>query len=140
MLKKERFVRKILVLAGIIEVAVGLLHFFMPSFVYQSPGFMTLESKEVHFVTLVIFAVGILLMAFGSVTFFMTKFADHSLLYYYSLIKSFLWLGRVGLEIAYPIELRLFWVEPFTSIVLPGLVFELLLFVCAAFCLRKRTE
>jgi hypothetical protein len=137
--RPERWTRKLLLTAGVVEIAVGALHFAMPSSVYQSRGFASLQPDELGFVTLVTLAVGILLLAFGAFTVFLASRPDAvvEILFGYALIKTFLWAGRVILEIAYPVRLRLFSVEPFTTVVMPGLVFELLLFVAAAVLARR---
>jgi hypothetical protein len=131
--------RNLLLCAGVIETAVGALHLAMPSFVYESRGFRSLQPDELGFVTLVILAVGILLLAFGSFTIYLASRTEAILdvLFSYALIKVFLWAGRVLLEVAYPVRLRLFSVEPFTAVVMPGVVLELLLFVASAVLARR---
>ncbi|WP_428739060.1 hypothetical protein [Sulfurimonas sp.] len=129
--KQINLTKKILLVAGIIEIVVGLLHFAMPSFAYQSKGFSLLQPDEISFVTLVIFAVGILLVAFGSLTMLLSQKVKSTIevLYYYVLIQTVLWIGRVVLELLYPVNLRMFYIEPFTLVVLPGLIIELSLFI-----------
>ncbi len=137
--RSERWTRKLLLGAGVVELAVGALHFAMPSSAYQSRGFPSLQPAELSFVTLVTLAVGILLLAFGTLTVYLASRTEASveILFGYSVIKSFLWAGRVILEVAYPVRLRLFSVEPFTAVVMPGLVFELLLFMACAVVARS---
>ncbi len=132
-------IRKILIAAGIVEISVGLLHFAMPFYAYQSKGLSLLPPNELDFVTLLIFSIGILLTAFGSVTILLArKLASIlNIVYYYAVIKTILWAGRVILELLYPVQLSLFHVEPFTLVVLPGLVVELLLFMSSAVLIRK---
>ncbi len=139
MKKEEKIVKNILFLAGSIEILVGLLHFAMPYYVFQSSGFMPLTGNEADYVMLLIFAVGILLISFGAVTILFASFLSSmaKFLYYYLIIKTVLWTIRVTLEIIYPINLEMFYVKPFTLVVLPGLIFELLLFIIATFLLKK---
>ncbi len=134
-----RWTRSLLLCAGVIEIAVGALHFAMPSQAYRSRGFANLLPDELGFVSLVILAVGILLLAFGAFTVYLASRAEalDEILFSYSLIQAFLWVGRVILEAAYPVRLRMFSVEPFTLVVMPGLLFELLLFVTAAVLARR---
>ncbi len=129
----------LLLVAGIIEIAVGLLHFAMPTFVYTSAGFSSLTHVESNFVTLVIYAVGILLIAFGTVTILFSRHLERhlNLALYYVIIKTFLWSGRVILELLYPIKLNMFYIDPFAVIVLPGLIIELLLFVIITLQITK---
>jgi len=137
--KQINLTKKILLAAGIIEIAVGLLHFAMPYFAYQAKGFSLLQPNEINFVTLVIFAVGILLVAFGSITMLFSRNVESMIevLYYYVVIKTILWIGRVALELLYPVNLSMFYVEPFTLVVLPGLIIELLLFVVSVVLIKK---
>ncbi len=137
--RHERWIRRLLLGAGAVELAAGALHFAMPSSAYRSRGFSGLQPDELGFVTLVILAVGILLLAFGAFTVYLASRTEAivEVLFAYSLIQAFLWTGRVILEIVYPVRLRLFSVEPFTAVVMPGLVLELLLFVASAVVARR---
>jgi len=134
---KQNKINLLLILAGIIEILVGSLHFAMPYFIYQSHGFMNLTNIESDFILLLTYAVGILLIAFGVTTLLLTKKELGFLLYYYLIIQSLLWTARVILELIYPIKLDMFGVQPFTYIVLPGLIFEWSLFVIALFFIHK---
>jgi hypothetical protein len=88
---------------------------------------------------LVTYAVGILLIAFGAITILLSSKINEikEILYYYLIIKIILWVARVFLEVLYPLGLDMFYVEPFTLIVLPGLIVELFLFIIAAILLKK---
>ena len=132
-------IKSLLITAGTIEILVGLLHFAMPYFIYQSNGFRHLTNIESDFVLLVTYAVGILLIAFGATTLLFTKKQKELglLLYYYLIIQSILWTARVILELIYPIKLDMFGVQPFTYIVLPGLIFEWSLFIYTTILSRK---
>jgi hypothetical protein len=134
-----KLIKQILMVAGIIEIAVGLLHFLMPPFAYQAKGFSLLQPDEISFVTLAIFSVGILLVAFGSLTILFSRKVESMIevLYYFLVIKTILWIGRVALELLYPVNLSMFYVEPFTLVVLPGLIIELLLFAVSVVLIKK---
>lgn len=137
--RQERWIRNLLLGAGALEIVLGALHFALPSAVYQSKGFPNLQPEELGFVTLVTLAVGILLLAFGTVTVYLASRADAivGILFGYALIKAFLWAGRVILEVAFPVRLKLFSVEPFTAVVMPVVLLELLLFVASAVLARR---
>ena len=135
----NNMLKNIMIVAGVQEIMVGILHFMMPYFLNQSAGFLQLSSAEMDFVMLVTFATGILLIAFGSVTLLLSK-VDLSMikvLYYYLWIKIILWTVRVVLELVYPVNLDMFYINPFTLAVFPGLVSELGLFIVAMFLVRK---
>jgi len=132
-------IKTILLVAGIIEILVGLLHFGMPPFLYQSTGFEQLNKIESDYLLLVTYAVGILLIAFGAVSILLSLKIDQlrEIIYYYLIIKIILWTARVILEIIYPVSLEMFYIEPFTAIVLPGLIIELCLFLLCAILIKK---
>ena len=133
-------IKTTLVIAGTIEVLVGLLHFLMPYFLYQSSGFEQLSHTESDYLLLVTYAVGILLIAFGATTILLSSKIEEikEILFYYVIIQIILWVARVSLEVIYPLGLNMFYVEPFTLIVLPGLIVELFLFVVSAFFLKRK--
>ena len=118
--------QRLLVVASIVEIAVGLLHFAMPAAYRQSPALGRLSSAEDDFFALMTFAVGILLVAFGVLTLAFARLStERSLLVAFLGIKTLLWIGRVALELVLPIQIELFGIAPFTAIVLPGVVAQL---------------
>lgn len=132
----------VIVSAGVIEILVGLLHFFMPLFFDKSKTFGQLPNIEMDFLLLLTYAVGILLIAFGATTILLSRKQKEleKILYFYLIIQSILWVGRIVLELLYPVNLEMFGVEPFTLVVLPGLILEWGLFVYATILLRKNLE
>jgi len=138
-INNQHKIKSLLIVAGIVEILVGLLHFAMPYFIYQSNGFMNLTNIESDFVLLVTYAVGILLVAFGATTIVLSTQVNviTKLIFYYVLIQIILWTARIALELLYPLQLNMFYIEPFTAIVLPGLVIELSLFVSAVFFIYR---
>jgi hypothetical protein len=128
------WVKRILLIAGIVEIVVGLSHFGMPHFAYQSKEFGLLNQDEINFVTLIVFAVGILLTAFGAVTVLISSKMEalKEILFSYALIKSILWLARIILELVYPVKIGLFWIAMPTNVIMPLLIIEWLLFVVSA--------
>ncbi|MCV6607671.1 MAG: hypothetical protein OIF32_05620 [Campylobacterales bacterium] len=136
---RTNLIKKILIIAGVIEISVGFIHFFMMGFIQATQGFGKLASFEFDFVTLVVFCVGILLIAFGFTTLLLAKNIEKiiDILYYYLIIKVSLWTTRVLFEILYPINFNMFLIDPFTTIVLPGLIVEMLLFYVALYLIKK---
>ena len=129
----KSWIKKSLLIAGLVEIAAGLSHFGMPYFAYQTEGFSFLHQDGLNFTTLCIFAVGILLIAFGSLTILLSLKAEATseVLHYYTLIKSFLWSARIILEIMYPVNIPLFFIKQPVIVVMPLLFFEWCLFVLA---------
>jgi hypothetical protein len=142
-MKSDRsWIKIILLTAGIIEIVLGLIHFAFPYFAYQSKGYSLLSSNEIDFVTLCIFCVGILLVAFGAFTVFLSSKVETAIkiVFFYTVIKSILWTGRVILGILYPANISLFFIEQPNIVVFPTLVFEWLLFVFSFFVIRTKLK
>ena len=131
--------RRLLLIAGIIEVVAGLAHFAMPHFAYQSEGFSLLNQNEVGFITAGVFSVGILLMTFGALTVYFSLRDDTSteVLVYYGITQSILWLMRIVIEIVYPIKIPLFQIRQPTVILLPLFILECILFTTATILIYK---
>ena len=137
--RRANTIRNILLVAGIIEIVVGLLHFAMPYYAYQSNGFTRLQPAELDFVTLCVFAVGILLLAFGALTTFLAfrvKSATE-VVFFYVVIKAIGLSARVVLEFLYPVKIGLFHIEPFTVLAMPGMIILFLLFASSVVLVRK---
>lgn len=139
---RSGWLKKGLFIAGIMEIMIGISHFGMPYFVYQSDGLSALNPNETDFVTLSIFAIGILLIAFGCLTLFLAAAArkDHRILLGYCVIKSMLWLGRVSLEFMYPVKVSLYYIALPTLAVMPVLIIVCLIFTSGIFCCLKSSQ
>lgn len=139
MKSNKKWIKSILIAAGMVEIVAGLLHFFILQFAFQSDGFSFLQPKELDFVTSGVFAVGILLIAFGSLTviFSFIVEAGKEVLFYYVVVKSILWLGRIAIEVLYPVKLNILNADPFTTVLMPGLIAEFLLFLALVVLVKK---
>lgn len=139
--KRSRTLKRLLLIAAAVEVLVGLLHFVMPFEYRNSAGLDGLAGAEADYVTLVTYAVGILLIAFGATTYvFARRPSQHlDVLVPYLLVKTVLWAARSALEVIYPVQLEMFGVDPFTALVLPGVLTQTALFaVAGALAYRMR--
>ena len=131
--------KNLLLIAGAIEIIIGLIHFIMPYFIYKIKNYELLPQNESDFIILCVLSVGILLIAFGLVTILLTKRLNliMDIVYIYIIIQIGLWVLRVSFEFIYPLNIDMFYIDPFTSIVLPGLIGELLLFIISFILIKK---
>ena len=138
-INKINKLKNILLLAGMLEIIIGVMHFIMPYFVYKIDNFSLLPQAEIDFIILCVLSVGILLIAFGLITILLTKKLNLiiDIMYLYIIVQIILWTLRVSFEIIYPLNIDMFYINPFTNVVLPGLIIELLLFIVAFIMLRK---
>jgi amino acid transporter len=136
----DNWLKKLLLLAGLLEILAGLSHFAMPSFVYQARGFTLLNQDEINAVTLCILAVGILLIAFGALTLLFSFRATiyGKIILPYAIIKAILWLVRIILEFLFPLKISLFHLTRPTTVIMPLLILECLLFVMTAMVVIKK--
>jgi hypothetical protein len=122
---------RLILLAGVIEALVGVIHFPMALFLFRSPGFMALSSGEADFMRLILFALGLTLVSLGSLTVAGSLHYGKwpGLLLALLAIQSLLWCGRIGLEVLYPVAVPLFYIDRPTTLVMPLLIFEASLFI-----------
>ena len=130
-IKNSNWITKMLLIAGAVEIVLGLLHFVMPMFANQSPNLGSLDKGETNFVTLCVFSVGILLVAMGCLTMVVSIKIKvwEGLLLPFLVVKSLLWCSRVGLELHFPVTIPLLYFHRPTTIVMPLLIAETLLFI-----------
>jgi hypothetical protein len=128
----DDWIKKILLIAGSIELIAGLSHAVMPHYIYKSVGFSLLQSNEINIITLCVFSVGILLAAFGALTIiFAIKCAadNDKMLFYFVSTKAVLWATRIALEFLYPTKIAMFAIEQPTVILTPIFIFIFCLFI-----------
>ncbi len=136
---RRNLAKTLLIVAGVIEIVVGLAHFGMSAFTPKSPEIAASAQSKPDSVTLLTLSVALLLMAFGACTLLLIRESvPAQILFYYTVIKSAFWLGRVILEVIYPVKVPLFSLEQPTLVILPILVIVWLLFVVPAFLLAKQ--
>lgn len=125
---------RLLFIAGIIEIIIGIMHFIMPYFVIQSKGFSELNPDETKFLIHSVIAVGIAIIPFGILTviFSVMRKSLGKILLYYCIIKSVLWGGRVISELILPVKLTLFHFTNPTTLILPLCIIIWLLFLIPA--------
>ncbi len=131
--------KKILLIAGLIELIAGLSHAFMPHFIYKSSGFSFLQPNEINVVTCCIFSVGILLVAFGTITIICAlkyHHLDKLMMYYFFLTKSALWTFRTFLELMFPTEVSMFSITRPSFLLIPSFIFIDCLFILSVFLIR----
>lgn len=119
--RRTKWIRALLIAAGVLEIAMGLAHFGMPRALQSSFAFGALPPVELGFVVLCVFALGILLVGFGCVTLLMAtrrRVADNLLLRYCA-IKALLFSGRVWLEALFPVQVPMWGIHRPTELVLP---------------------
>lgn len=129
--RRTKWIRALMIAAGVLEIAMGLAHFGMPRALQSSFAFGALPPVELGFVVLCVFALGILLVGFGCVTLLMAtrrRVAD-SLLLGYCAIKALLFSGRVWLEVLIPVQVPLWGIHRPSDLVLPLLAAGCAIFV-----------
>lgn len=132
MKKYDGWVKRILIIAGSIELIAGLSHAVMPYYIYKSAGFSLLQPNEINIITLCVFSVGILLAAFGTFTIIIAiKYVadNNNMLFYFVSTKAALWAARIVLEFLYPTKIAMFSIEQPTIILTPIFIFICCLFI-----------
>jgi hypothetical protein len=139
--KYSKTIKNCLLIAGIIQIAMGLGHFIMPELIYKSDGFQHLNSFEIDIVTLCVFSVGILLIAIGLISILCAtiydKYKEVALKITYVILC--LWLVRILFEIILPIKITLISINNPTIYVLPIFMILWILIALAVSLMHKES-
>ena len=118
----QRVQRASLGIAGSLILLIGIGHIFMPSLGYTEIATqgMTEQAKE-HFYFLGTYAICTFLLAFGALTLShaLNPKEMHTLIF--SAILSIVWLIRLALQFAYPVQVPIFGLEHPHPILVPVL-------------------
>jgi hypothetical protein len=118
---------------GLVVIAIGLAHFFLPTFGYDPaiPAAMD-PGSGAHFFYLGTYAIGGFLIAFGIISLYTSKLADTRTAALFAGLMALMWGWRTALEIIYPVELRLFILDRPTLVLLPALAALTIVYACSA--------
>jgi hypothetical protein len=137
--KHFKVIKKCLLVAGAIEIIMGLAHFFLPELIYKSEGFQYLNSVETDIVTLCIFSVGILLIAVGSILILCAKKYEKNkeIAFNIATITLLLWLTRIIFEIILPVKLTILSIKNPTQFAMPVFIFLWIIIALAVLFMWK---
>lgn len=118
---RRRWIEVLLVVGGLVELGMALLHFLMPSTVLTRPEFTELEPAARDFVVLSVVCIGLLLLAMAAVSFLAATIVPSAPAVAGALagLEAAGWAGRFCLELAWPVrEPILFLSQPSLAILL----------------------
>jgi hypothetical protein len=117
---KKQICRKSMLIGGIIELAIAVIHFLMPFQFIREDGFGCLSKPFMDFVLLATLAIGLCLIVFGILSLFLSErlLVGERSAWLFGLSQGILWLGRAFLEIVYPVKFKLFFLPNPTFIIL----------------------
>lgn len=121
-------------IGGLAELGCAGLHFYWPSAFNVMGAFQGMSASTRSLLDLAILAVGLLLAVFGALSLYFAGrlYSGHSekSSIVFCISQAVLWLGRAGLELAYPVSVALPGLtgSP-TDVILPGAVALALLFL-----------
>jgi len=127
-----KFLQISLRLGGLVTVAIGLAHLLFPGSGYSHniPDSMP-PAVRAHFYYLATYAIATFLLSIGSISVLFSRLNHVPSAVLIACVLAVLWTARFGLEILYPVEVRLFVMARPSVILLP------LIGVLAAFYLAS---
>ena len=134
-----RIAQRLLIVAGIIEILIGIMHFTWPFEMIRYSIFAELPDYALDLILLSSLAIGLCLTVFGFLSIYfgyhVKKMVKATMII--SLSQAFLWIIRLILEIILPVQLRIFFIESPTLIIRIGIMVLIGLFLISAINLRK---
>lgn len=129
----ERLLRGALLVGGLLTAVIGIGHIFMPTVGYDSSIPLAMEPAiREHFYYLGTYAICafLLSLAFLSIYFSSLEYSQASLVV--CSVLAVLWVARAILELLYPVEIRIFFLQTPHGVLLPVIVFLALIYSSSA--------
>jgi len=98
--------------AGLMVLAIGIAHFFMPAFGYAGEDLSSVpQVQREHFVYLGTYAIGLFLVSFAILTIMAGKVRPTLQMTVFLGLMTIVWGGRLVLELLFPVTLPLFFLS-----------------------------
>lgn len=121
---------------------IGVGHIFMPSLGYEPgvPAEMTPVVRD-HFYYLGTYAICLFLLAQGFISIYASRLKYRDVAGVICMVFNIVWIGRMILEVIYPVRLRLFFLEEPTVVLFPviGVIAFIYTIGSIAFFIEKKT-
>jgi hypothetical protein len=127
---KKRLAGRLMITGGIIEIAIGILHFVWPVELNRVGLLSDLSGDFRDLLILASISIGLCVLVFGTLSIFYSKklAAGHGAAWVYGISQGILWEVRAIFELMFPVKVPMFFISNPTVFVLPfaillGLVF-----------------
>ena len=136
----DRFLKVALLVGGILTTFIGVGHIFMPTHGYSSaiPSSMTSEMRD-HFYYLATYAICAFLLTIGFLSIYFSQMDSPKISFVVCAVLSLLWVVRALLEFIYPVEIKIFFMDRPTVILLPVISTIAAIYTAAVINYVKRT-
>ena len=108
----EGYVRAALIFGGAVTAAIGIGHIFLPTAGYEPSVAQSLAAPvRDHFYYLGTYAICSFLLGFAALSFYFAGRVHNSATAMVCAVSAFFWLARFGLELVFPVDLPIFFLE-----------------------------
>ncbi len=130
-MNKKRLVSNAMLVGGITEILIAVLHFLMPLQFAHTGEFAELSPEYLSFVLHGTVAIGLCLIVFGALSIYFSPklLQGKQSAWIFGLSQGILWAGRSISELIFPVKLPLFFLSNPTVLILPLVVLLALLFL-----------
>ena len=134
-----KIAQKLLIIAGIIELLIGLMHFTWPFELIEYSEFSKLPDYGKDLIFLSSLAVGLCLSVFGFLTIYFAIKIDELMkpTWIYAITQGILWLVRLIFEILLPVRFKIYIINNPTNTILIGAFILILLYFIPVLLIRK---
>ena len=138
---RDTFSRLGLRFAGIVVLLIGIAHFFFPTYGYDPSVPKSMDpALRAHFFYLGTYAIGGFLVAFGAMSLAVAGLRHMFVAGGFSAIMALVWGWRTVLEIRYPVDLKLFFIERPTIVLLPTFIGLTAIYAAAAVAILRTSR
>lgn len=110
-------------IAGLLVLAIGLAHFLLPTLGYAPADLAAIpEAQREHFVYLGTYSIAFFLLGFAVMTLLADRNDPGRPMTVFLGLMTVVWFARLALELIYPVELPLFFVEEPHPMLIPVLL------------------
>jgi hypothetical protein len=124
---------------GLLELAIGILHFTWPFSFLQLPNFQGIESSIRDLLLLTALAVGLCLSVFGILSFYFSKQVKTEIktVRIFCISQSTMWVIRLIFEILLPVRVSIYCIDNPSNIIIGGAIVLILVYLFPVIFLRK---
>ena len=136
---KKKIASILMIVGGIIEILIAVLHFVWPYELIRYEEFSFLSPKYQELLILSSISIGLCLFIFGTLSvYFSTKLKDRSeSAWLFGVSQGILWIARAVFELIYPVKIPIYFIANPTVYVFPLAVFLGLIFLVPLLIFRR---
>lgn len=138
-MEKQKLISALILIGGIIELGLGILHFTWPFNLLELPDFVNIVAPIKDLIILASISVGLCMVVFAFLSFYFSRrvqLAEKNLLIF-CYTQCILWIVRVIFELTVPVTVPMFIFNKPSSLILVGLISLVIIYSISIILFKK---